>query len=100
MSIITKVIWRVLPDNRKRNILKKQGLVIGTGCEILNGWNFGSEPYLVSIGDNVRITSGVSITTHDGGGSGCSDIYIPSFRILICLDVLRLVTTAISVWMR
>lgn len=67
MSIIKRVIWRFLPDAKKRNILKKQGLVIGTGCEILNGWNFGSEPYLVSIGDNVRITSGVSITTHDGG---------------------------------
>lgn len=37
------------------------------GCEVLNGWNFGSEPYLVTIGDNVRITAGVNITTHDGG---------------------------------
>ena len=39
----------------------------GGGCEILNGFDFGSEPYLVTIGDNVRITSGVKITTHDGG---------------------------------
>ena len=39
----------------------------GGGCEILNGYDFGSEPYLVEIGNNVRITRGVNITTHDGG---------------------------------
>lgn len=48
-------------------MLKKRGLTIGDGCEILNGYDFVSEPYLVEIGNNVRITSGVRITTHDGG---------------------------------
>ncbi|MBN8694113.1 MAG: acyltransferase [Bacteroidetes bacterium] len=28
---------------------------------------FGSEPYLIEIGDNVTITSGVKFQTHDGG---------------------------------
>ncbi|MGZ3812152.1 MAG: acyltransferase [Mucilaginibacter sp.] len=28
---------------------------------------FGSEPYLVTIGDNVRLTHGVTFHTHDGG---------------------------------
>lgn len=37
------------------------------GCEVLNGWNFGSEPYLVTIGNNVCITVGVSIAAHNGG---------------------------------
>ncbi|MBT1177152.1 acyltransferase [Bifidobacterium callimiconis] len=46
---------------------RKQGLKIGSGCEILNGWDFGSEPYLIEIGDNVRIASGVKFVTHDGG---------------------------------
>lgn len=56
-----------------RRFLKRQadavarGLMIGTGCEILNDWDFGSEPYLVTIGNNVRIASGVKIVTHDGG---------------------------------
>lgn len=56
-----------MSDNAKLNYLKKQGLIIGSGCEILNGYDFGSEPYLIEIGNNVRITSGVKITTHDGG---------------------------------
>jgi len=29
--------------------------------------NFGSEPYLVKIGDNVNITQSVMFHTHDGG---------------------------------
>ena len=28
---------------------------------------FGSEPYLIELGDNVRVTNGVRFVTHDGG---------------------------------
>ena len=55
-----------MTDGQKCDQLRKRGLTIGEGCEVLNDWNFGSEPYLVTIGNNVRITAGVSITTHDG----------------------------------
>ena len=30
---------------------------------------FGSDPYLITIGNNVHITKGVTFTTHDGGSS-------------------------------
>ncbi len=53
--------------NRSWRTSKSAASPSGGGCEILNGWDFGSEPYLVTIGNNVRITSGVKITTHDGG---------------------------------
>ncbi|MBT1191862.1 acyltransferase [Rhodococcoides kroppenstedtii] len=34
----------------------------------LTGWpNFGSEPFLISIGNDVTISSHVSFVTHDGG---------------------------------
>lgn len=42
------------------------GADIGENCEIRNS-QFGSEPYLITIGNNVRIGSGVSLITHDGG---------------------------------
>ena len=29
--------------------------------------NFGSEPYLVTLGNHVRINDGVKLITHDGG---------------------------------
>lgn len=46
---------------------KKRGLVIGNNCEIYQTASFGSEPYLVVLGDNVRINRGVEFVTHDGG---------------------------------
>lgn len=43
------------------------GVKIGNECSIHKSASFGSEPYLIEIGDNVRITSNVQLTTHDGG---------------------------------
>lgn len=67
MGLLSTLKWMLTPGNKKLAILKERGLTIGEGCEILNGYEFGSEPYLVTIGNNVRITGGVRITTHDGG---------------------------------
>ena len=54
----------------KRNPIKfwrSKGMQIGEGCEIYSSANFGSEPYLIKIGNNVRINSNVKCITHDGG---------------------------------
>lgn len=40
---------------------------IGRECEMFSSVEFGSEPYLIDIGDNVRLTYGVTFITHDGG---------------------------------
>jgi len=45
----------------------KQGLQIAEDCRVVGFPNFGSEPYLVSIGKHVTICSGVVFITHDGG---------------------------------
>lgn len=47
--------------------LRQKGAKIGTGCSIASNVDFGSEPYLIIIGDNVRLTANVRIITHDGG---------------------------------
>lgn len=47
--------------------LRKQGVKIGQGCDIDKNAYFDSEPWLISIGDNTRITRGVQFITHDGG---------------------------------
>lgn len=46
---------------------KKQGLQISDDCRIIGKPHFGSEPYLISIGKNVTISSKVTFHTHDGG---------------------------------
>lgn len=47
---------------------KKIGVNIGEKCNLfsIHPGTFGSEPYLVTIGDNVTITAGVKFITHDG----------------------------------
>lgn len=42
------------------------GVVIGENCNIQKV-SFGSEPYLVKVGDSVQITDGTKIFTHGGG---------------------------------
>lgn len=50
------------PEQYARHI----GVNIGKNCLIVTK-NFSSEPYLVTIGNNVELTAGVRIHTHGGG---------------------------------
>lgn len=43
------------------------GVKIGENCNIYTR-HFGTEPYLIEIGDNVTIALGVKLITHDGCG--------------------------------
>lgn len=45
---------------------RRRGMKIGTNCSITT-WNLYSEAFLISIGNNVQITSGVKIFTHGAG---------------------------------
>lgn len=59
-----KIAWEIL----KRNIViatkgrleyaKTQELTCGEGCVISSGTSFGSEPYLITVGTNVRLSGG------------------------------------------
>lgn len=48
------------------NKARKQGLQIGKNSEFIGVPNLGSEPYLISIGDNVTVAQNVHFITHDG----------------------------------
>lgn len=58
---------RILRYRNPIKYWKKRGLLIGNGCEVYSTASFGSEPYLITIGHNVRINCGVNFVTHDGG---------------------------------
>jgi acetyltransferase-like isoleucine patch superfamily enzyme len=48
---------------------RQLGVVVGDNCRILTSPDhaFGSEPYLVSLGNHVTVSDGVQFITHDGG---------------------------------
>lgn len=53
---------------KKAGIYSKYlGVKMGKKVRILHYPRFGSEPFLIEIGDNVTITRGVSFVNHDGG---------------------------------
>ena len=45
---------------------KSIGVLVGNNTIIMTK-SFGSEPYLITIGDNCEITANVNFVTHDGG---------------------------------
>lgn len=67
MNNIDKIKYRLKKNTERAKILRKYGVKIGKNSEIYPNVSFGSEPYLIEIGDNVRITSGCKFITHDGG---------------------------------
>jgi len=59
------VKWVHIALRGKAAYARSQGVRIGDGCRILIH-DFGSEPFLVSIGDRVTVTTRVLFLTHDG----------------------------------
>ena len=65
-----KLSIRIANSSQKRRIdyIRKKGGVIGKNTTILSGIEcFGSEPYLVEVGKDCRISGNVFFVTHDGG---------------------------------
>ena len=66
-SFFTAIRIKMMNQKHYQQYLRKLGVVIGANCEIYKSAVFGTEPYLIEIGSNVRITRNVNFITHDGG---------------------------------
>ena len=65
MSIFDKI-------NHRRAL--KAGMKEGTDVSMMGGVRFGSEPYLIELADNVRLSFNVTFVTHDGGTWAIRDL--------------------------
>ncbi len=72
-----KTIWKLLKQKLKGSLSTaiEDGMVVGKGVTVMGGVNFGSEPYLIALGDKVRISFDVQFITHDGGTWAFRDFY-------------------------
>ena len=63
-SCITIFYWTIIasPERYARHL----GVKIGNNC-LIDTRMWSSEPYLITIGNNVQVTEGVSFHTHGGG---------------------------------
>lgn len=68
-NMIKKLIYKQRYDSDTYiKYLRSKGVTIGENCRIFNPKSISIDlqnPYLITIGDNVRITKGVIILTHD-----------------------------------
>lgn len=62
-SLYLELIKIISPVRHARLI----GVNLGSNCLIYRSMEWPSEPYLVTIGNNVQLTRGVTIHTHGGG---------------------------------
>lgn len=70
MKRIIKYILEIyLLKKKPLNYVKRIGVQIGDNCRVygLERSTFGSEPYLIKIGNRVTIAAGVNFITHNGG---------------------------------
>ncbi|BFL47584.1 acyltransferase [Lactonifactor longoviformis] len=69
MNNIFQVVLNRIKKKDNVSVARDMGVKIGKDCLILsNPYRcFGSEPYLVELGDHVEITGGCQFVTHDGG---------------------------------
>ncbi|MEO3404438.1 acyltransferase [Mucilaginibacter sp. CAU 1740] len=72
MGILKKIIFELKllkadPYQKWAVYAKYMGVNFGKGVRITGKPSFGSEPYLITIGDDVTIAHGVTFHTHDGG---------------------------------
>ena len=74
-SVIEKGLSRIGSNEYKIKYARKIGVTIGEGCTLLGIIEWGSEPYLIEIGNNVRITSNCQFVTHDGGMHVLRNLY-------------------------
>ena len=63
LDLFVEIFYRFTKNGA--GFARYKGVKVGANCRIYTR-SFGSEPWLISIGDKVTITSGVVILTHDG----------------------------------
>ena len=62
-----KIYYKVLYKFNREKCARELGVSVGKNFHIYGNISFGSEPWLISLGDNVHLTDGVRFICHDGG---------------------------------
>ena len=68
-SIFMSILERLYAARKPIEFARSLGVKVGNNVRFygINRSMFGSEPWLISIGDNCYITAGVQFINHDGG---------------------------------
>lgn len=65
MRLLDRLSMKVLRRRSFPDYLRKLGVQVGEDSKIAKGTQFGSEPYLVALGNHVSISGNVAFITHE-----------------------------------
>ena len=63
-SFLITLYKLIMPDNIEK--ARKLGVTIGNNCRLNDFPSWGSEPWLITLGEHVEVSTKVSFITHDG----------------------------------
>lgn len=66
IKFLKQIVYRLRGEDSLDSAIKR-GLRCGVNCTVTGKIDFGSEPYLITLGDNVRMSGDVRFVCHDGG---------------------------------
>lgn len=66
MNVLKRLYHLYLRKTNPILYAKKIGVIIGEGCELHGSPNWGSEPWLISLGNHTIVSFDCAFITHDG----------------------------------
>lgn len=70
-NVISKAFWKMVGLVNEEKYARHIGVNIGKHCLIATT-HFSSEPYMITIGNNVQVTDNVYFHPHGGGARGAA----------------------------
>lgn len=70
MRVVQQIIDFYYKKRKPMKYAKRIGVRIGDHCKLNGSPNWGSEPYLISLGDHTEISFDCAFITHDGATWG------------------------------
>ena len=66
MHFLKKLYYFYLKKKKPQKYARKIGVTIGENCKFIGSPNWGSEPWLITIGNHTEVSFDVAFITHDG----------------------------------
>ena len=77
LNIFNNLKMKFANPYKRADYFKDLGVIMGDNCQVFSNVSFGSEPYLISLGNYVKITDGCRFITHDGGIEVLRNLSLP-----------------------
>ena len=67
IQLLKVIRYKVMAITNPIKYARKIGVSVGQNCRFISAPDFGSEPFLIEVGNHVTVSSEVAMITHDGG---------------------------------